>query len=621
MAGHRLLKITNRLDVHQLLERTPAAQMPVDPLPGALYPGPQIHADINGEMPMMTAGEHKYEISLHEPMVHLGPPCRQWAGTRPNVRQGPLFEQSSTCGLGYNRPMSRYEPTSSPAWRHLTTLAEASRQHRITDYFGQEPRRMSRFTARLGSLFVDFSKHLINEETRTALVSLARQAGVEAQRDAMFRGEPINVSEQRAVRHTALRATPPIPEVASMQDAMYALCSEIRSGRWSGHDGRPITDIVNIGIGGSDLGPKMVCTALTEFARPGLKLHFISNVDGEPLLGLLRALDPGSTLFIVSSKSFTTQETLLNMDTAVDWFRQKTGLGAPLESGHFIAVTTRADTARQIGIPDDRILQFQDWVGGRYSLWSAIGVSICMSIGPEHFKEMLAGAHQVDRHFCEAPLDHNLPVLLALAGIWYQNFLGAGTHAIVPYCERLSFLPAFVQQLDMESNGKGVTLTGEPINHDTGAIVWGQTGTNGQHAFFQLLHQGTRLVPVDFIGLRKDHLSHPEHHRVLLANMIAQAAALLAGKPGETPHQQYPGNRPSTTFLLDELTPASLGQMIALYEHQVFCQGVIWNINSFDQWGVELGKQLATDILEGHVESADPSTLGLLNESGLAGAP
>ncbi len=515
--------------------------------------------------------------------------------------------------------MKPYEPASSHAWQQLSRLANQVKHHRIIDYFSHEPDRVSRYSARLGPLFVDFSKNLVNEETRLALISLAREAGIEQRRDAMFRGEAINVSEQRAVRHADLRAANPIPEVAAMRESMYALCREIRSGQWRGYDGQPVTDIVNIGIGGSDLGPKMVCTALTEFAQPGLSMHFISNVDGEPLLGLLRKLDPGTTLFIVSSKSFTTQETRLNMETALDWFSEKTGLDAPLTTGHFIAVTASPDASRQTGIPDDRTLQFEDWVGGRYSLWSAIGVSICMSVGPEHFDAMLEGARLVDRHFCEMPLDENLPVLLALTGLWDQNFLGAQTHAIVPYCERLSFLPSFIQQLDMESNGKGVSLTGDPLHHDTGAIVWGQTGTNGQHAFFQLLHQGTRLAPIDFIGICKDNLSNEAHHRVLLANMVAQSAALLAGKPGETSHQQYPGNRPSTTVLLDELTPRSLGQLIALYEHQVFCQGAIWNINSFDQWGVELGKQLTGDILGGRVDDADPSTRELLRETGLTG--
>ncbi len=510
------------------------------------------------------------------------------------------------------------DPTKTDAWSALLQLARRVRKDRIADYFDRDSLRVENYSISVEGLHVDFSKHLICDDVLNSLIDLATESPLIERRDAMFRGEVINTTQDRAVMHTSLRSPDAPLDVQRELERMKALCRQVRSGEWTGYSHQRITDVVNIGIGGSDLGPKMVCTALSEFAHPELNFHFISNVDGASIRSILQHLEPESTLFIIASKSFTTMETMLNSETAVTWFRENTGLEDPLQSRHFIAVTSAPDKALAKGISEQQILTFQDWTGGRYSLWSTIGVSICLCIGPDRFEELLAGAHAMDQHFRTAPLRGNLPVLLGLTGIWHYNFLGLESTAIVPYCERLGMLPAFLQQLDMESNGKRTTLEGHFVKYHTGPVVWGQTGTNGQHAFFQLLHQGTRTVPIEFIGVIKDSLSDDRHHRVLLANMIAQSAALLAGEHSENPHRQCPGNRPSTTILLEELNPWNLGTLLALNEHKVFCQGAIWNINSFDQWGVELGKKLAGNILEKKMaDQLDPSTLSLLEKTGL----
>ncbi|MDC0134266.1 glucose-6-phosphate isomerase, partial [Porticoccaceae bacterium] len=444
-------------------------------------------------------------------------------------------------------------------------------------------------------------------------------------RSAMFSGQPINNTEGRAVLHAALRAEltdaktdeekARITQVKEQLQAVKQASDKIRAGQWLGSTGKAITDVVNIGIGGSDLGPKLACAALEEYSHPDLNLHFISNVDGAEILTTLKKLNPETTLVALASKTFTTQETLLNAKTAIDWFKEKLGLENAQSTSHFVGLTANPDNAKAYGIPDDQILAFADWVGGRYSLWSSIGLSIAISIGFEQFEQMLAGAREMDIHFQQAPLERNMPVIMALLGIWYSNFLNIESTAVIPYCERLLLLPSYLQQLDMESNGKATQRNGEPVDYETGAILWGQTGTNGQHAFFQLLHQGTRTVPIDFIAAAKDNLSNAEHHPVLLGNMLAQSAALMTGQaaPEGQQHRFYPGNKPSNTLLLKELSPKNFGALIALYEHKVFVQGSIWNINSFDQWGVELGKKMANEFLAGDLETADfdPSTQAL----------
>jgi glucose-6-phosphate isomerase len=396
---------------------------------------------------------------------------------------------------------------------------------------------------------------------------------------------------------------------------MRLVSEKIRNGQWQGSTGKKITDVINIGIGGSDLGPKLACNGLNEFAHPEIKLHFISNVDGAEILTTLAKLNPETTLVALASKTFTTQETLLNAKTAIHWFEQTLGLAQAQTSSHFIGLTANKANAVAYGIPESQILEFAEWVGGRYSLWSSIGLSIAISIGFDGFVEMLRGAREMDIHFQQAPLDQNMPVIMALLGIWYSNFMGAQSSAVIPYCERLLLLPSYLQQLDMESNGKATTLQGKATEYDTGPIIWGQTGTNGQHAFFQLLHQGTRLVPIDFIAAVKDALSNEEHHRVLLGNMLGQSAALMTGQPAPEAeqHRYYPGNKPSNTLLMDRLSPKNFGALIALYEHKVFVQGSIWNINCFDQWGVELGKKMANRLLDDNLDrtTLDPSSQSL----------
>jgi glucose-6-phosphate isomerase len=515
-----------------------------------------------------------------------------------------------------------YSPTETDAWCKLKTLAQDIESEKIIDLFVKDPKRLESMSVDEGELFLDFSKNLISKEVWKQLVSLAEESDLISHRESMFSGDPINTSENRAVLHAALR-TKEIDAnskedmdraklVKTQLDHVRQVSEKIRKGHWFGSTGKPITDIINIGIGGSDLGPKLACRALEEFSHEDLILHFISNVDGAEILSTLSKLNPETTLVIIASKTFTTQETLLNANTVIDWFKLNLGLSEAQRTSHFIALTANSSNAKAYGIPQTQILEFAEWVGGRYSLWSSIGLSISICIGFDRFLEMLEGAREMDLHFQTAPLSKNMPVILALIGIWYSNFLNAQSMAVIPYCERLALLPSYLQQLDMESNGKSITLDNEKAFYNTGPIVWGQTGTNGQHAFFQLLHQGTRMVPIDFISSVHDNLSNKEHHRVLLGNMLGQAAALMSGQdaPADQPYRYYSGNKPSNILLLKSLSPKNFGSLIALYEHKVFVQGSIWNINSFDQWGVELGKKMANRLLDtGRKETMlDPST-------------
>jgi len=524
-----------------------------------------------------------------------------------------------------------FTPSNTASWNKLIELASEIQSPvnsaTITKLFTEDSHRVEKYSLKTGNLKLDFSKNLIDDAIWEQLLRLANESPLSSHRDAMFAGEAINRTEDRAVLHAALRSN---PEDASTPDeqqrsaqvemqlaAVERISNDIRQGDWLGSTGKPITDIINIGIGGSDLGPKMACTALEEFAHERINVHFISNVDGAQILSLLKKLDAETTLVSIASKTFTTQETMLNAKTVIQWFKDKLGLKNAQNSRHFIGLTANPAAAVAYGIPETQILEFSDWVGGRYSLWSSIGLSIAISIGFENFKAMLAGAHEMDLHFKNAPLEKNMPVILGLLGIWYSNFLNAQSIAVIPYCERLLLLPSYLQQLDMESNGKSTSLDGNPVNYNTGPILWGQTGTNGQHAFFQLLHQGTRMAPIDFIATIKDNLSNPEHHQVLLGNMLAQSSALMEGQeaPEGQQHRYYPGNKPSNTLLLNELTPKNFGALIALYEHKVFVQGSIWNINSFDQWGVELGKKMANSLLDqgSNNENLDPSTKALFD--------
>jgi glucose-6-phosphate isomerase len=522
-----------------------------------------------------------------------------------------------------------YNPANTAAWNRLLELASKSLSTdegiAINQLFQEDSQRFEKYSLKTGELKLDFSKNLVNDDIWEQLINLAQQSPLECHRKAMYAGEKINNTEDRAVLHAALRSTESdavsaekkarAEQVEKQLQAVKAVSEEIRNGGWTGSTGKPITDIINIGIGGSDLGPKMACTALEEYAHERINVHFISNVDGAQILSTLKKLDPETTLVSIASKTFTTQETMLNAKTAIQWFKDNLGLENPKNSSHFIGLTANPEAAINYGIPKNQILEFSDWVGGRYSLWSSIGLSIAISIGFENFKQMLDGAREMDLHFQQAPLEQNMPVILALLGIWYSNFLNAQSIAVIPYCERLLLLPSYLQQLDMESNGKSTSLQGEPVSYNTGPILWGQTGTNGQHAFFQLLHQGTRLAPIDFIATVKDNLSNPEHHQVLLGNMLAQSSALMEGQaaPEGEQHRYYPGNKPSNTLLLNELSPKNFGALVALYENKVFVQGSIWNINSFDQWGVELGKKMANNLLDqgSSASNLDASTKAL----------
>jgi glucose-6-phosphate isomerase len=537
--------------------------------------------------------------------------------------------------------------TQSPAWQALKTHHATTKDVHMRSLFADDPKRFERFSIEQGDLFVDYSKHRVTDETMKLLFSLARQAKVEEWRDKMFSGAKINRTEDRAVLHVALRnrSNRPIvvdgkdvmPEVNAVLGKMRDFTSRVRSGEWKGHTGKRITDVVNIGIGGSDLGPVMATEALRPYWQKGLRAHFVSNVDGTHLAETVRELDPAQTLFIVASKTFTTQETLMNARSARAWLTSslKDEKAVPK---HFVAVSTAAAEVSKFGIDTQNMFPFWDWVGGRYSLWSSIGLPIATVIGMDSFEELLAGGHEMDEHFRTAPLEKNIPVILGMLGVWYSNFFGAETHAILPYDQYMHRFPAYFQQGDMESNGKRVDREGRFIDdYSTGPIVWGEPGTNGQHAFYQLIHQGTRIVPADFIAPVETHNRLGEHHTVLLANFFAQTEALMKGKneaeakaeleaqklPKERvlellPHKMFPGNRPSTSILVQKITPRALGKLVAMYEQKIFTQGIVWNIFSFDQWGVELGKQLAKKIepellAEGAVLSHDSSTNGLIH--------
>ncbi|TDX23815.1 glucose-6-phosphate isomerase [Modicisalibacter xianhensis] len=519
-----------------------------------------------------------------------------------------------------------FQLTRSVTWQALERLHRDTANDRIGDYFSHDPQRFEKMSLRVGGLFLDYSKHHLSDTVLAKLLELADHSALVQRRAQMFSGDIINVTEDRPVLHTALRSLGDepvivdgqdvIPEIKRTREQIRAFSEAVREGTWKGYSGERIRDVVNIGIGGSDLGPNMACRALLNYRHGDLNFHFVSNVDGAHIQKVLRRLDPATTLFIVSTKTFSTQETLLNAKTARRWFLDNAGEDADV-GAHFIAASTNRKAAMEFGIREENVFEFWAWVGGRYSMWSSIGLPIALSVGYEGFLELLEGAYEMDRHFIEAPFAENMPVLMALIGIWYINFMGAETQAIVPYDQALHQLPAFLQQLDMESNGKSVDIFGQPVNYKTGPIVWGQTGSNGQHAFFQLLHQGTRYVPIDFIASLKPEPGMEEHHFALLTNMLAQANAFMEGSQKGSQLDPYscPGNRPSSTLLLDELTPRNLGALIALYEHKVFVQGVIWNINSFDQWGVQLGKRIAGEIserIDERTQDFDASTQGLL---------
>jgi glucose-6-phosphate isomerase len=498
----------------------------------------------------------------------------------------------------------------------------------MTDLFDADPGRFDAMSLEAGGLFLDYSKNKIRPETINLLLALAAAADVEGWRARMLAGEKINVTENRAVLHVALRADADalysvdgqnvMPEVEAVRRRMAAFCSKIQSGAMTGFSGKPLTSVVNIGIGGSDLGPAMVTAALKPYWREGRDVHFVSNVDGSHLAEVLKQADPARTLFLIASKTFTTQETMTNAASARNWFLQNGGTHADIAK-HFAALSTNAEGVAEFGIDTDNMFQFWDWVGGRYSLWSAIGLSIALTVGWNNFENLLAGANAMDRHFAEAPLEANMPVLLALAGVWNRNFMGAASHAILPYDQYLHRLPAYLQQADMESNGKGVTRDGKALSVPAGPLIWGEPGTNGQHAFYQWIHQGVDTVSADFIAPVNSHNPLSDHHDKLLANCLAQTEALMRGQTeeeGGAPYKIFPGDRPTNTILMERLTPQTLGALIALYEHKIFVQGVLWGVNSYDQWGVELGKTLAKAILpelQGDAVGAhDASTAGLI---------
>ncbi|HTL38636.1 MAG TPA: glucose-6-phosphate isomerase [Kofleriaceae bacterium] len=519
--------------------------------------------------------------------------------------------------------------TSSEEWQALLDHRNTLTGVHMRDLFAKDPQRFAAMSHEACGLFVDYSKHRTTNETLRLLFALARHAEVESWRDRMFSGDKINITENRAVLHVALRnranrailvdGKDVMPQVNAVLAKMRSFTTRLRDGHWVGATGKTITDIVNIGIGGSDLGPVMVTEALRPYWKPGLRVHFVSNVDGTQIAETLRSIDAERTLFIVASKTFTTQETLTNARSARRWLLDELGGDAGVVAKHFVALSTNAKEVAAFGIDTANMFEFWDWVGGRYSLWSAIGLSIACVIGMDRFEELLTGAHEMDEHFRSTPLEQNLPAILGMLGIWYANFWGAESHAILPYDQYLHRFAAYFQQGDMESNGKSVDREGHPIeDYTTGPIIWGEPGTNGQHAFYQLIHQGTRLIPCDFIAPVETHNPIDDHHPILLANFFAQPEALMTGRTAPEPYRNFGGNRPSTSIMLQKVTPKTLGALIALYEHKIFVQGIVWNINSFDQWGVELGKQLASKILPelagtAPVTSHDSSTNGLIN--------
>lgn len=544
--------------------------------------------------------------------------------------------------------------TQSAAWQALNQHYDSFKHAHMRDLFAEDQHRFENFSCQAAGLFLDFSKNRISQETLQKLLELAKQERVEQKRDEMFSGAKINYTEKRSVLHTALRnsVNHPIfegketsdesdvkPGIEQVLAKMKHFSRVVRSGEWTGYTGKKITDVVNLGIGGSDLGPKMVVKALTPFnqnGEVGINAHFISNLDGSQIADTLKKLDPETTLFVVASKTFTTPETMFNASTARAWFVAASGDSGHIAK-HFVAVSTNKEGVTQFGIDENNMFEFWDWVGGRYSLWSAIGLSIALAIGMENFERLLQGAEEMDRHFQTAPLNENMPVIMALIGIWYNNFFDYASHAVLAYDEYLQYFPSFLQQLDMESNGKHINHDNETVDYNTGPIIWGEQGINGQHAFYQLLHQGSRIVPTDFMAALNTFNPKCGHHPMLLSNFFAQTEAMMRGKTeqqvrdeltlmGKTDaqieqlqaHKVFDGNRPSNTLLMDELNPETIGALVALYEHKVFVQGCIWRINSFDQWGVELGKQLAKTIqmeLNGNepVTGHDSSTNGLIN--------
>ena len=542
--------------------------------------------------------------------------------------------------------LPKTNPTLSRTWSKLEEHHRKIKDVNMKDLFLSDPERFNKFHIRFKEILVDYSKNRITDETLSLLLELAEEAGVRTAIKNMFSGEKINETENRAVLHVALRNrnNSPIyvdgqdvmPQVNAVLQKMEGFSKKIRSGDWKGYRGDRISDIVNIGIGGSDLGPVMVTEALRPFADKKLAVHFVSNIDGTHLTEVLKKLNPATTLFMIASKTFTTQETMTNAFSARDWFLKQAGDSAHVAK-HFVALSTNVTKVEEFGIDKDNMFEFWDWVGGRYSLWSAIGLSIACYIGFDNFSDLLQGAHDMDRHFLETPFDKNIPVILALIGIWYNNFFNAATEVILPYDQYMHRFPAYFQQGNMESNGKSTSRDGERIAYQTGPIVWGEPGTNGQHAFYQLVHQGTKFIPADFLAPAVSHNPIGEHHNILLSNFFAQTEALMNGKTKEevvaelkkadktdleieklTPHKIFEGNKPTNSILFRQLVPRILGSLIAMYEHKIFVQGVVWNIFSFDQWGVELGKQLAGKILpelqdDNPVNAHDPSTNGLIN--------
>lgn len=540
--------------------------------------------------------------------------------------------------------------TQHPSWKTLCEHEKIISTLHMRQLFEADPKRFDKFSLKLDDILLDYSKHRITEETLALLYQLARDANVENWRDRMFSGEKINITENRAVLHTALRnrSNSPVyvdghdvmPDVNAVLDQMRSFSNKVRNGDWKGYSGKRITDIVNIGIGGSDLGPVMVCDALKPYARLDLNVHFVSNIDGAHLVRALEKCNPETTLFIIASKTFTTQETMTNAHSARAWFLDSAKDDAHIAK-HFVALSTNANAVISFGIDADNMFAFWDWVGGRYSLWSAIGLSIALYVGMDNFEDLLAGGHEMDIHFKTAPLEQNMPVIMAMIGIWYNNFFHADTHAILPYDQSMARFPAYMQQADMESNGKFMCRDGKRVHYKTGPIIWGEAGTNGQHAFYQLIHQGTPIVPADFLMPIHSHYqvgsNGNAHHKILLANFLAQTQALMLGKTEEEaraelekqglsgdaleqllPHKIFEGDRPTTSILFDKLTPNTLGKLIALYEHKIFVQGILWDINSYDQWGVEYGKQIASQILpqltnNEVVTNYDSSTNGLIN--------
>ncbi|CAM3626534.1 Glucose-6-phosphate isomerase [Vibrio aerogenes CECT 7868] len=542
--------------------------------------------------------------------------------------------------------LKNINPTETKAWKALSAHFESVKNVDLSTLFAQDAQRFDKFSLTLGDdILVDYSKNLISEETLKLLLELADEADLKSAIEAMFSGEKINLTENRSVLHVALRnrSNSPVysdgedvmPAVNAVLEKMKGFSERIISGDWKGYTGKAITDVVNIGIGGSDLGPYMVTEALRPYKNQ-LEMHFVSNVDGTHVEEVLKGLNPATTLFLIASKTFTTQETMTNAHTARAWFLKAANDESQVAK-HFAALSTNAKAVEAFGIDTDNMFEFWDWVGGRYSLWSAIGLSIVLSIGYDNFIELLTGAHEVDKHFAETPFEANVPVLLALIGIWYNNFYGAESEAILPYDQYMHRFAAYFQQGNMESNGKYVDRNGTPVDYQTGPVIWGEPGTNGQHAFYQLIHQGTKLIPCDFIAPAISHNPTGDHHPKLLSNFFAQTEALAFGKSKEkveaefaaagksaaevaelVPFKVFEGNRPTNSLLVKKITPKTLGQLIAMYEHKIFTQGVIWNIFSFDQWGVELGKQLANNILpelqdESQVTSHDCSTNGLIN--------